>query len=163
MNLESLNEFGKFEWIWKVDQILEITLTLIWNLRWIFQLQSQLSKFIQTFLPQRNYPTSKEAFQLRSVLSNFNWFFPTSRSFQLLFPTKRISYLNVDIYQKVDIDKSDNSQSHILIIIYKLILEKINKKIFQILGRFLDLIFSIRTILWILSTLGTVPVKMFRL
>jgi len=57
---------------------------------------------VETFQLQRNFPTSKEAFQLRSVLSNFARFFanfnrffptsdfPTSRSFQLPFPTTHI-------------------------------------------------------------------------
>ena len=93
----------------------------MWNFWWTSQYQPQLFKFIQTFQLQpelsncggtlqlqRNFPTSKEAFQLRSVLSNFNRFipislgsfqlrrnfptsdFPTSRSFQLPFPTTHI-------------------------------------------------------------------------
>merc|ERR1711917_87153 len=50
------------------------------------------SKFIQTFQLQRNFPTSKEAFQLRSVLSNFTRFFPTSiGSFQFLLALSNFS------------------------------------------------------------------------
>ena len=44
---------------------------------------------------KRSFPTSLGSFQLQSVLSNFAWLFstsdfPTFRSFQLRFPTKRI-------------------------------------------------------------------------
>ena len=57
-------EVGKFRWTWKSypSPYLEVILTLIWNLWWTFQVHS-------------NFPTTKEAFQLHSVLSYFAWLF----------------------------------------------------------------------------------------
>ena len=49
-----------------------------------FPTSTRTSNRGETFHLRRNFPTSKEAFQLRSVLSNFARFFPTSiGSFQL--------------------------------------------------------------------------------
>ena len=61
----------------------------LFNFSCTFQLQSELSNF------SSNFSTSPLTFQLRLELSNFNLSnfildFPTSRSFQLAFPTTRI-------------------------------------------------------------------------
>ena len=53
LKLESTTEVGKYNWSWKVNY--------------------EVGKF-----KHRNFPTSKEFFQLRLVLTNFAGFFPTS-------------------------------------------------------------------------------------
>ena len=91
-------EVGKDNWNWKVtDGVWKFWLNLesINAVRNTFQLKQNLFNFRvsnlklsncgKTFQLRRNFPTSKEAFQLRSVLSNFDRFFPTSLgSFQLV-------------------------------------------------------------------------------
>ena len=73
-----LAEVGKFELTWKV--VTAVGKFIIISKEGL----GKLTKCGETFQLQRNSPTSKEAFQLRSILSNFARFFPTSiGSFQL--------------------------------------------------------------------------------
>ena len=110
--LESTTEVGK--WLMKLE-------SLNWTWKYSMNLERSIEvgkinrtwkvKFKRVSHLQRNFPTSKEIFQLRWVLSNFAVFFPTSlssftstrnfptsHSFQLPFPTVGIPWLSLKMF-----------------------------------------------------------------